>query len=125
MRYFAAALLLLLAGTLALAQKTHNVEVLESKAKRVEEGRLSIDGRVRVGKALKGLTLTFDFYTSDGELLSSQRAAVEDDTLKSGDESAFHAETENPPGSVRFKIRAYDGRGRQLGVGNEGPFVID
>jgi hypothetical protein len=58
-------------------------------------------------------------------LLSSQRAAVEDDTLKSGDESAFHAETENPPGSVRFKIRAYDGRGRQLGVGNEGPFVID
>jgi hypothetical protein len=125
MRYFAAASLLLLSGTLALAQKTHDVEVLESKAKRVEEGRLSIDGRVRVGKALKGLTLTFDFYTSDGELLSSQRAAVEDDTLKRGEESAFHAETENPPGSVRFKIRAYDGSGRQLGVGNEGPFVID
>lgn len=125
MRYFAAASLLLLAGTLALAQKMHDVDVLESKAKRVEEGRLSIDGRVRVGKPIKGLTLTFDFYTSDGELLSSQRAAVEDETLKRGEESAFHAETENPPGSVRFKIRAYDGIGRQLRVGNEGPFVID
>jgi hypothetical protein len=125
MRYIAAASLLLLAGTLALAQKMHDVEVLESKARRVEEGRLSIDGRVRVGKALKGLTLTFDFYTSDEVLLSSQRAAVEDDTLKRGEESAFHAETENPPGSVRFKIRAYDGIGRQLRVGNEGPFVID
>jgi hypothetical protein len=50
---------------------------------------------------------------------------VEDDELKRGDESSFHAETENPPGSVRFKIRAFDGDGRQLRVGNDGPFVID
>jgi hypothetical protein len=125
MRYLAAASLLFLVGSLALAQKTHDVDVLEVKARRVEEGRLSVDGRVRVGKALKGLTLTFDFLTSDGELLSSQKAAVEDDELKRGEESAFHAETENPPGSVRFKIRAYDGSNRQLRVGNDGPFVID
>jgi len=125
MRYLAAALLLFLAGTLAFAQKIHEVQVLEAKARRVEEGRLSVDGRVRVGKSLKGLTLTFDFLTADGELLSSQKAAVEDEDLKRGEESAFHAETENPPGSVRFKIRAYDGSNRQLHVGNDGPFVID
>jgi hypothetical protein len=71
------------------------------------------------------LTLTFDFLTSDGELLSSQKTAVEDDELKRGEESSFHAETDNPPGSVRFKIRAFDSSGRQLGVGNDGPFVID
>jgi hypothetical protein len=110
---------------MALAQKKHDVEILEAKARRVEEGRLSIDGRVRAGKPLKGLTLTFDFLTSDGQLLSSQRAAVEDDSIDRGDESSFHAETENPPGSVRFKIRAFDGDGRQLRVGNDGPFVID
>jgi hypothetical protein len=125
MRYLAAASLLLLAGTLALAQKMHDVDVLEAKARRVQEGRLSIDGRVRVGKALKGLTLTFDFLTADGELLSSQKAAVEDDVLKRGDESGFHAETSNPPASVTFKIRAYDSSNRQLRVDNDGPFVID
>ena len=125
MRYLAAASLLLLVCGIALAQKKHDVEILEAKARRVEEGRLSIDGRVRAGKPLKGLTLTFDFLTSDGELLSSQRAAVEDDSIDRGDESSFHAETENPPGSVRFKIRAFDGDGRQLRVGNDGPFVID
>ena len=125
MRYLAASLLLLLACAMALAQKGHDVQIVEAKARRVEEGRLSMDGRVRAGKPLKGLTLTFDFLTSDGELLSSQKTAVEDDALKRGDESSFHAETENPPGSVRFKIRAFDGDGRQLRVGNDGPFVID
>jgi hypothetical protein len=125
MRYLALASLLLLAGTLALAQKSHDVDVLEVKARRVEEGRLSIDGRVRVGKPLKGLTLTFDFLSADGELLSSERAAVEEESLRRGDESGFHAEAQNPPGSVSFKIRAYDRATRQLSVGNDGPFVID
>jgi hypothetical protein len=125
MRYLAAASLLLLACAMALAQKKHDVEILEAKAKRVEEGRLSMDGRISVTKPIKGLTLTFDFLTSDGEVLSSQKTAVEDDALRRGDESSFHAETDNPPGSVRFKIRAFDGEGRQLRVGNDGPFVID
>jgi hypothetical protein len=125
MRYLAAATLLFLAGTLALAQRMRDVEVLEVKARRVEEGRLSIDGRVRAGKAIKGLTLTFDFLTGDGVLLSSQKAPVEEDRLKRGDESGFHAETDNPPGSVRFKIRAYDGSTRQMSVANDGPFMID
>ncbi|MGD0666636.1 MAG: hypothetical protein ABSB23_03685 [Bryobacteraceae bacterium] len=127
MRVLAAASLLLLAGTLAFAQKRHDVEILEAKARRVEEGRISLDGRVRVtsGKSVKGLSLTFDFLTSDGELLSSEKAAVDDDVIKRGDDSPFHVETENPPGSVRFKIRAFDGDGRQLRVGNDGPFVID
>jgi len=125
MRILAAASLLVLAGTLALAQRSHDVDVLEVKAKRVEEGRLSMDGRIRAGKALKGLTLTFDFLTTDGELLSSEKAAVEDDSLKRGDESGFHAEADNPPRSVKFKIRAFDGSGRELRVGNEGPFIID
>jgi len=127
MRYLAAASLLLLASAVALAQKGHDLEILEAKARRVEEGRLSVDGRIRVTgrKSVNGLTLTFDFLTSDGELLSSEKAAVEDDAISRGEESAFHAEAQNPPGSVRFKIRAFDGSGRQLRVGNEGPFVID
>jgi len=42
MRYLAAASLLLLACAMALAQRGRDVEVLEAKARRVEEGRLSI-----------------------------------------------------------------------------------
>lgn len=127
MRVLAAASLLLLASSLAPAEKRHDIEVLEARARRVEEGRLSMDGRVRVtaGKSVKGLSLTFDFLTSDGDLLSSEKAEVDDDVIKRGDESPFHVETENPPGSVRFKIRAFDGDGRQLRVGNDGPFIID
>jgi len=130
MRVLAAALLaslLLFCGITALAQKGHDIEILEAKARRVEEGRLSLDGRIRVTgrKSIEGLNLTFDFLTSDNELLSSQRAGVEDDEIKRGEESGFHAEAQNPPGSVRFKIRAFDGSGRQLRVGNDGPFVID
>jgi hypothetical protein len=125
MRYLAAALLLLLGCAAVMAQKKHDVEILEAKARRVEEGRLSIDGRVSAARPIKGLALTFDFLTSDGELLSSQKTTVEDDAMDRGDESSFHAETDNPPGSVRFKIRAFDGNGRQLRVANDGPFVID
>ncbi len=127
MRYLAAASLLLLAGSLALAEKRHDVEVVEARARRVEEGRISLDGRVRVtaGKSVKGLSLTFDFLTSDGDLLSSEKAAVDDDVIQRGDDSPFHVETDNPPGSVRFKIRAFDGSGRQLRVGNDGPFIIN
>jgi len=125
MRYLAAASLLLFFCAMAPAQKRHDVEILEAKARRVEEGRLSIDGRVNVTKPVKKLTLTFDFLTSDGELLSSQKTVVEEETLDRGEDSSFHAETDNPPGSVRFKIRAFDGSGRQLRVGNDGPFVID
>jgi len=124
MRYLAIASLLLLGGAIAVAAK-YDVEILECKARRVEEGRLSIDGQVRAAKAIKKLKLTFDFLTSDGELLSSEQAPVEDDSIGRGQESSFHAEAENPPGSVRLKIRAFDGDGRQLRVGNDGPFIID
>ena len=127
MRYLAAASLLLLSCSLVLAQKRHDVEIVEAKARRVEEGRLSVDGRVHItgAKSVKGLALTFDFLTSDDELLSSEKVSVEDDVLYRDEEAPFHAETNNPPGSVRFKIRAFDGSGRQLRVGNDGPFVID
>jgi len=100
---------------------------MEAKARRVEEGRISIDGRVRVTglKSVKGMALTFDFLTSDGDLLSSEKVSVEDDVVNRGEDSSFHAEAQNPPGSVRFKIRAFDGSGRQLSVGNDGPFLIE
>jgi hypothetical protein len=50
---------------------------------------------------------------------------MEDDVVDRGEESAFHAATMNPPGSVRFRMRAFDGADRELRLGNSGPFTIE
>lgn len=111
----------------AAAQRRPDVQVLEVKARRVEEGRIAVDGRVKVtgGKPVKGLVIVFDFLSTEGETLTSQKIAVDDEELDRGEESTFHAATMNPPGAVRFQLRAFDSADRQLRLGNAGPFTIE
>jgi hypothetical protein len=113
--------------TIAVAQRRADVQVLEAKARRVEEGKIAADGRVKVsgGKPLRGLVLVFDFLSSEGDTLTSQKISVDDETLDRGEELPFHVTTMNPPGSVRFQMRAFDSAGRELRVGNSGPFIIE
>jgi hypothetical protein len=103
------------------------VQVLEARARRVEEGKVAVDGRVKVTseKPLKGLVIVFDFLSTEGETLTSQKVQVEEDVLARGEESSFHAATLNPPGSVRFRLRAFDTADRELRVANAGPFTIE
>jgi len=112
---------------LAAAQRRADVQVVEAKARRVEEGKIAIDGKVKVTaeKPVKGLVIVFDFLSTEGENLTSQKIRVDDDVLDRGEESAFHAATMNPPGAVRFRMRAFDGADRELRLGNSGPFVIE
>jgi hypothetical protein len=127
MKFLCLASLLLCLCPLAPAQKRGDVQIVEVKARRVEEGRISVDGRVRItaDKPVKGLVLVFDFISTDGDPLTSQKVEVDDDVLKRGEESAFHAATNNPPGAIRFRLRAFDGADRELRVGNPGPFIIE
>ena len=112
--------------TLAAAQRRPDVQVLEAKARRVEEGRIAVDGRVKVGdRPVKGLVIVFDFLSTEGENLTSQKIKVEDDVLDRGEESGFHAATMNPPGAVRFRLHAFDAADRELRLGNAGPFTIE
>ena len=100
--------------------------MIEAKARRVEEGRISFDGRVKVGdKPVKGLVLVFEFMSADGDPLTSQKVEVDDDVLQRGEETSFHAATNNPPGAVRYRMRAFDGADRELRLGNSGPFIIE
>ncbi len=118
--------LILCLCALTMAQRRPDVQVIEAKARRIEDGKVAVDGRVKVGdKPLKGLVIVFDFLSSEGETLTSQKITAEEDEVDRGEESSFHAVTMNPPGSVRFRLRAFDSADRQLRVGNAGPFVIE
>jgi len=109
------------------AAKKPDVQILESRARRVEAGKVAVDGSVRItaGKPVKGLVIVFDFLSSEGETLTSQKTRVADGALEPGAESSFHAETMNPPGAVRFRLRAVDGAEQDLRVANAGPFAIE
>jgi len=118
--------LILCVCALAVAQRRPDVQVIEAKAHRIEDGKIALDGRVKVGdKPLKGLVIIFDFLSSEGETLTSQKIAADEDELDRGEESSFHAVTMNPPGAIRIRLRAFDSADRQLRIGNAGPFVIE
>jgi hypothetical protein len=127
MRLILAACLGLTLCAVAAAQRKPDVQVLECHARRVEEGRVSVDARVKVtsGKPLKGLVIFFDFLSSEGDPLISSKVEADEDELRPGDESSFHAATINPPGAIRFKVHAQDGAGRDLRIGNAGPYTIE
>jgi hypothetical protein len=119
-------LLLALFAIAASAQKKVDVQVLDVKSRRSED-KLALDGKVRIGgdKPVKGLVLEFAFIAASGDVIVTQKTEVSDETLKKGDEETFHAETNNPPGAIKYKIRAYDGGDRELRIGNDGPFIIE
>jgi len=106
--------------------KPPDIEVLEARGRRVENN-IRIDGRVRNAgdKLIQGLVLQFDFMDSDHNLLTSQKSAIEDESLDSGKEAAFHVELNAPPRSIEFQITAVDETDRELRVIKAGPFVID
>lgn len=124
----------LVLGILALAapltaqkgKKPPDVQVIEAKARRTED-KIALDGKIRVTgeKPLKGLVLAFDFLSSSGEVLTTQKEEVSDEVLNRGDEPAFHAETMNPPGAIKFRIRFFDTGERELREANAGPFTIE
>ena len=107
-------------------KKAPDVQILENKARR-GENTIRIDIRLRIAgeKPIKGLMLHIDFQGADGGALTTEKAGAEEEVLKPGDEASIRTETANPPGSIKYKILAFDGGGRELAVGNAGPFIIE
>jgi hypothetical protein len=108
------------------SQKKNDVDVAEMKAHRLES-TLAVDGTLKVNssKPLKGIVLYFDFLSADKEVLATEKALVTEETVKAGQDQPFHVESRFPVGSVRFKVRAFDGSDRELRLGNPGPFIIE
>ena len=121
------ALVFLVFALSAWGQKKPEVEVVEVKAHRIEEGKLTVDGRVRVTgeKPVQHLTVVFDFLSADNDPLTTLKAEVDDDPVNPGEESSFHSVTMNPPGAVKIKVRILSGGEKQLRAANTGPFIIE
>ena len=127
MRFWILALAVFLAAGSAVAQRKADVQLIDVKARRVEGGQIVVDGRVRSGsdKPIKKLVIIFDFLSDTGEPLTTLKAEVEDDVIARQQESAFHAVSENPPGAIRYKLRAVDFSGKQLRLSETGPFTVE
>jgi hypothetical protein len=121
----AAILVLTLSGA-DKKKKAPDITVLECKSRR-GDGKITFDGRVRntSEKTINGLTLFFDFLSSDKVILTTLNGPVEEEVLESGKESTFHLESDEPPRAVRYQLNAVDRGGRDLRVANAGPFAID
>jgi hypothetical protein len=106
--------------------KRADIEIVEAKAHRVEN-KVSLEGKVRVlaDKPLSGLVLTFDFLDVRNGVLTTENDEITLDRIPPGETPAFHAETSNPPGSIRFRMRAFDGFEQELRVANPGPYLIE
>ncbi len=107
-------------------KKPPDVEILEATARR-GESKISLDGKLRNSgeKPIKALMLLFDFMAPGRQVVTTQKAPIDEELLAPGMEAVFHMELNDPPRSVEFQINAADGSGRELRVARGGPFVID
>ena len=129
MRVFSVTLFLLAvftAGAQQKAKKGADVQIVETKAVR-GINKISVDGKVRVSgeKSLRGLVIFFDFRSPEKEVITSQKAVINEDTMEAGQEGVFHSEMADSARAVRYTIRAFDNHEKELRVANPGPYPVE
>lgn len=127
MKFLAIGLVLVSLGASA-PQKTKkaDVQVVETKARR-EEGKITVDGKVKVTgeKPLHGLVVVFDFRSPEKEVVTTQKTTVDEDLLETGREGSYHVEMADAARAVTYTVRAFDMHDKELRVENTGPFSIE
>jgi hypothetical protein len=113
-------------GAQQKGRKPADVQILETKAVR-ELTKISVDGRVKVTgeRALRGLVIIFDFRSPEKEVVTSQRAIIDEGTLEIGREGVFHSEMADSARAVRYTVRAFDMHEKELRVANPGPYPVE
>ena len=108
------------------SKKPADVQILETKAVR-EITKITVDGKVRVTaeKPLHGLVIVFDFRSPEKEVVTSQKALIDEDTLEAGREGVFHSEMADSARAVRYTLRAFDNHEKELRVANPGPYPVE
>jgi hypothetical protein len=107
-------------------KKAADVQILETKA--VRDGtKIKVDGRVRVTgeKSLHGLVIIFDFRSPEKEVVTSQKAVIDEDTMETGREGVFRSEMADSARAVRYTLRAFDMHEKELRVANPGPYPVE
>ncbi len=129
MRFFLLAAVILALCVSAPGQrkkKPADVEVVETRARRVE-GKVTLDGRVRFTgeKPARGLVMVFDFLSPEREVVTSQKTQVADDLVRAGQEASYQTVLVDPVRAVSYQVRAFDAGERDLRVANPGPYPIE
>ena len=107
-------------------KKPADVQILDTKAVR-DAGKISVDGKVRVTgeKPLHGLVIVFDFRSPEKEVVTSQKAVIDEDTMETGREGVFRSEMADSARAVRYTLRAFDTHEKELRVANPGPYPVE
>lgn len=91
------------------------------------EGELiTVDGKVKnTGeRPADGVILKFDFLDTSKVPLTTQKGAIDDESLEPGEECEFRFQVDAPPRSVFIRVEAYGGNGMDIKSANAGPFTI-
>ena len=107
-------------------KKPADVEVIETKARRVDD-RITLDGRVRFTgeRPAHGLVIVFDFLSAEQAVVTTQKTQVADDVVRAGREASYQTVLVDPVRAVSYQVRACDSGERDLRVANPGPYPIE
>ena len=107
-------------------KKPADVEVIETRARRVE-GKITLDGRVRFTgeRPARGLVVVFDFLSPEHEVVTSQQTQVADGVVRAGQEASYQTELVDPVRAISYRVRAVGAGERDLRVSNPGPYPIE
>jgi hypothetical protein len=110
----------------AAAKKPADVEVVETRAHRVD-GKITLDGRVRFtgAKPSRGLVIVFDFLSPERAVVTTQKTQVAEDVVRAGQEASYQTILVDPVRAVSYQVRAFDSGERDLRVANPGPYPIE
>lgn len=118
-------------GLLALGQqkkgKPAELEVLQIAVHRQDDQIIGVDGSVRnTGtKPLTKMQLVFEFFAPGKQSITIQKGPAESDNLEPGDVAEFHLQLRAPARAVQVLVGAENGDGRELRIGNAGPFAVE
>ena len=106
--------------------KPPDIEVVAITAHRIP-GKVALDGSVKntSAKTIRGLVLVFDFMADGRAVITTQKGAVEEESLDPGKEAAFRVELVDPVRAVEVAVQAVDHQARDLRVAKGGPFPIE
>jgi hypothetical protein len=68
--------------------------------------------------------LHFEFFDSDGKMISRKNTTVVEDELEDGETEEFSVQTPSPARAVVFRVEAEDAQGRYLRLEQNGPYPI-
>jgi hypothetical protein len=122
----AAVVLSLCASAPGQRKKPADVEVVETRAHRVDD-KITLDGRVRFTspRPARGLLIVFDFLSAEHAVVTTQKTQVADDVVRTGQEASYQTVLVDPVRAIEYRVRAVDTTDRDLRVANPGPYPIE